>query len=62
MGSMPFCLISGTAISEDRNLESDFAGSGSLASAGMMAEYTIIFCNSAGIGPTKSMPVKDRSS
>src|SRR5437868_6065766 len=42
---MPFFLM---AVSEERNRTSDFAVSGSLAPAGMMAEYTIIFCNSPG--------------
>jgi hypothetical protein len=62
MGSMPFCLTSGVAISEERNFASDFALSGSLAPAGMIADYTIIFCSSVGIGPTKSTPATDSSS
>ena len=44
------------AASDEKNFTSAMAASGSLALPGIIAEYTIIFCNSTGIGPTMSTP------
>lgn len=52
MGSKPLSLMVGEA----RKAMSALAVSGSLAPTTMPAEKIVIFCSSAGSGPTRSIP------
>src|SRR5207244_1555155 len=55
-GSMPAALMTPAAAGEVRNLNNVLAASGSLALVTIPAETTLIDCNSAGNGPSRSAP------
>jgi len=55
-GSMPAALMTAAAAGEVRNLNNVLAASGSLALVTIPAETTLIDCNSAGNGPSRSAP------
>ncbi len=62
MGSRPDLTIAGAPSEEARNAISVFAAAGSLAPVAIPAENTVIFCSSAGSGPTKSTPATGSNS
>jgi hypothetical protein len=57
-GSIPFALITPAAAGDSRYWIKAFPPSGSLAFAPIPAKKTksVVFCNSAGSGPTRSTP------